>query len=108
MTGKTWSSLNPQTQKPKSIYYPKTINEVVAVVINAEDQKQKVRAVGRGFSSSNITAISDHLVDLYYFKRCPSAGEQFLSPEDKEVLKDGQNLETLFQVEAGATLEELN
>ncbi|MGH7526822.1 MAG: D-arabinono-1,4-lactone oxidase [Gemmatimonadales bacterium] len=98
---KTWSNhTGNQRVEPLRIYRPRSLDEVVEIVREAEQIGSTVRAVGSGHSWSDVALTTGLLVETKDLSRVLS-----LEPE---LLRPGVPEERLVRVEAGMRLRELN
>ena len=97
----TWENhLGNQSVDPLRIYAPETIEEVSAIVREAEQAGATVRAVGSGHSWSDVALTTGFLLETDRLARVPAGEPDFLRPE-----WSGRRL---VRAEAGIRIHELN
>lgn len=97
----SWSNcIGNQVCRPAAIQRPTSLNELVDAVRQAASHGQTVRAVGSGHSYSDVAITEGLLLDPH--------GMSKPLPIDSSVLKDPSAVDSLFSVESGITLRELN
>ncbi|NIV14175.1 MAG: FAD-binding protein [Aliifodinibius sp.] len=100
-TRETWKNYSDtQISQPMRQYWPDSLAEIIEVVKFAEKHELQVRAVGSGHSWSDVAVTTDFLV-------LPQKLNKVL-PLEESLLKDNVDTSTLFRVESGITLRELN
>jgi hypothetical protein len=78
----TWRNhLGNQAVDPLRIYSPSTIDEVAAIVLEAEAAGETVRAVGSGHSWSDAALTGGFLLETNRLARVPSQEPDFIRPE---------------------------
>ena len=98
---KTWKNhLGNQAIQPLRLYAPESLDDVVALVREAERSRCTVRAVGSGHSWSDVALTPGFLVDT-------SGLSQILDLEP-QLLRSGVDAARLVRAEAGIRLRELN
>lgn len=100
---KTWKNCIGQQQcRPARWFEPQSLQELVDIVTQAAPNKVPVRAVGSGHSFSDITnSEGAYLID-------PHSGLANAVAVDAAVLKDSAEPATLFRVQCGITVKDLN
>jgi hypothetical protein len=97
----TWRNhLGNQSIDPLRIYEPRSIDDVVAIVLAAEAAGVAARAVGSGHSWSDVALTDGYLMRTGGLSRVPAGEPDFLTPAWKERM--------LVRAEAGIRLKELN
>src|SRR5215211_4384155 len=89
-----------QSIEPLRIYEPRSLEEIVAIIREAEGNDVTVRAVGSGHSWSDIALTRGFLVK-------PTGTARVLDL-DADLLRTGVEQSMLVRVEAGIRLRELN
>lgn len=98
--GERWeNAIKNQVVAPKRIYYPTSLEELIACVQQAEANNLRVRAAGSGHSFSNIATTTDYLVYTKAFNKPLVL--------DATALRDGIDATQLFETEAGITIQDL-
>lgn len=98
---KTWRNhLGNQSIDPLRIYSPRSIDDVVAIVREAEAAGVTARAVGSGHSWSDVALTEGFLMKTGGLSRVPASEPDFLAPawESRSVVR----------AEAGIRIRELN
>jgi hypothetical protein len=96
----TWKNeAKNQTAEPLRIYSPANLEEVVAIVKEAERLNMSVRAVGSGHSWSDVAVGGDFLVLPHKLDKPLPLEESLLQVQDKSML---------FRFESGMRIRELN
>ncbi len=90
---------------PLRIVKPRTVDEVVALVQQAEDAGTTVRAVGSGHSWSDVALTTGFLVETHALDRCPEGPPPLLRAGVDPDPSDGRRL---VWTEAGIRLRALN
>src|SRR5205085_8556031 len=97
----TWENhLGNQSVDPLRIYSPETIEQVAAIVRDAEAAGTTVRAVGSGHSWSDVALTTGFLLKTDRLTRVPAPEPDFLRP--------GWAERRLVRTEAGIRIRELN
>ena len=97
----TWHNhLGNQSCDPLRIYRPETIDQVAAIVREAEHAGTTVRAVGSGHSWSDAALTGGFLLETDQLARAPAPEREFLRREWAE--------RHLVRAEAGIRIKELN
>ncbi len=97
----TWENhLGNQAVDPLRIYEPETIDQVAAIVREAEGAGATVRAVGSGHSWSDVALTTGFLLKTDRLSTVPAREPDFLRPEWTE--------RRLIRAEAGIRIRELN
>jgi hypothetical protein len=97
----TWKNhLGNQSVDPLRIYRPETIDQVAAIVREAEEAGETVRAVGSGHSWSDVALTTGFLLKTDRLARVPAPEPDFLRPEWAD--------RRLVRAEAGIRIRELN
>jgi hypothetical protein len=100
-TRKAWKNVTGnQVAEPLRIYEPQNLEEVIEIILEAEKHGMEVRAAGSGHSWSDVAVTTDFLVKTNKLNK--------VIPLDGAVLKNNVDASTLFQVEAGMRIRELN
>ena len=100
-TRTTWrNETGNQAAEPLRICWPATLDELVALVREAEAADTTVRAVGSGHSWSDVTLTTGFLVETSELSRP--------LPLEADLLRPGADVSRLVRVEAGMRLRELN
>lgn len=95
----TWeNTIHKERVQPLQYLRPKTCQDLVKIVKNAEENGLMVRAVGKGHSFSDVANATDILVDTLGLKK--------ELPLDTDTLKPTKEL--LFNTEAGMLVSDLN
>jgi len=95
----TWeNTIHKERVQPLQYLRPKTCQDLVQIVKNAEKARFMVRAVGKGHSFSDVANATDVLVDTLDLKKA--------LPLETDVLKPTEEL--LFNTEAGMLVSDLN
>ncbi len=94
------NSLGNQFSVPFDLEHPRSVDEVVEIVRLARRQGRAVRAVGSGHSFSDVAATDDYLLDMHGLKADV--------PVDPALLRRGVDASSLYGVESGVTIRELN
>ncbi|CAK7229458.1 hypothetical protein SBRCBS47491_007252 [Sporothrix bragantina] len=119
----TWvNCVGEQENTPRVIVKPESLQQLVAILVDALHLKQRVRAVGSGHSFSDITNCTDAvLVDMSLLKRMsmvdngedgivaitkPLPVDHSLGPPTAEVVTNRSR--KLARVQAGIKIHELN
>src|SRR4051794_30083348 len=105
---KTWKNcVCNQVVEPLRYLKPQTLDELIHIIVTAQEEKCKVKAVGSGHSFSDIVQTSDFLIDCHALNRpIPLEKELLYAPN---VLKEKEyNIDHLVQVENGITIRDLN
>ena len=79
---------------------PTSLDELVAIVSRAAQEGRRVRAVGAGHSFSDVAITDDYVVDMH--------GMHAELPVDPAVLRPGVDATTLYRVESGIRIRQLN
>lgn len=85
---------------PLKYFKPSSLEEVVAIVKEAEKNHSRVKAVGSGHSFSDVGVTTDYLIDTH--------GLHTVLPLDASLLNEGCDIAHFFEVEAGMRISELN
>ena len=86
---------------------PQTLDELVALVAHAQENKLKIKAVGSGHSFSDVVQTSDILVNCHGLNNAIPLDESLL--HDEETLAScGYYLKHMVHVENGITIRQLN
>ena len=97
----SWKNhLGNQSVDPLRIYRPESIDQVAAIVAEAERSGVTARAVGSGHSSSDVALTTGFVIQTDLLAAAPSAEPDFLRPEWSE--------RSLVRVGAGIRIRELN
>ena len=97
----TWKNcVENQVVQPLQYLHPKTYQELLAIVNFAKANSLKVKAIGSGHSFSDIVQTTDLLIDTHELKG--------VIPLDASLIKPGVETSTLFHVECGITIHDLN
>jgi hypothetical protein len=97
----TWKNhLGNQSVDPLRVYEPDTVEQVEAIVRDAEEAGVTVRAVGSGHSWSDVALTTGYLVKTGRLDRVPAQEGDFLRPEWEQ--------RRLVRTEAGIRIKELN
>ncbi len=102
-TGKRYiwqNAIRSQTVQPLYVFYPRSLEEIIDIVEDANELGLQVRAVGSGHSASDIATTSDYLLYTH--------GIDEPLELDKSVLKEDAQSLCLFEAESGMTVRELN
>lgn len=86
---------------------PQTLQEVIEIVIKAQDNNCKVKAVGSGHSFSDIVQTSDFLIDCHALNS-PIPLDKNLLHDNDLLNKKGYSISHLVHVENGITIRDLN
>lgn len=98
---KKWkNTINKHRTYPLKYFYPEAVDDVKAIVKEAEFYQCKVRAVGSGHSFSDVAITNDYLIDLSKMNR-------FLLLRSDHLKKHVKN-KKLVHVHAGITVHDLN
>ena len=98
---KTWKNhLGNQAIQPLRLYAPESLDDVVALVREAERSRCTVRAVGSGHSWSDVALTPGFLVD--------TSGLSRILDLEPQLLRSGVDAARLVRAEAGIRLRELN
>ncbi len=89
-----------QAVTPLKFFYPTSSNEVPAIIREAESQRRRVRAIGSGHSFSDVAVTTDYMIDTH--------GLNAFISLDQTVLKSSASPGTLFEVQAGIRIADLN
>jgi len=99
--GARWKNITDnQFCHPYALVRPITLDELCSTVRQASREQRHVRAVGSGHSFSDVAITDDYVVDMHGLNRVLTV--------DREVLRDNAAPETLFRVESGIALRDLN
>jgi hypothetical protein len=97
----TWKNhLGNQSVDPLRVYAPETIEQVAAIVEDAEEAGVTVRAVGSGHSWSDVALTTGYVVKTDGLARVPAGEPDFVRPEWAQ--------RVLVRAEAGIRIKELN
>ncbi|KAF2257504.1 FAD-binding domain-containing protein [Lojkania enalia] len=97
----TWSNcIGQQTCHPKYLLYPTSLQDLIDAIRLGRKENLKVRAVGSGHSFSDVAPTDDILLD-------PHGMNQVLKV-DASLLRDPLKESSLFAVQSGITIRELN
>ena len=100
-TRKTWENdAGNQISQPLRQYEPESLEQIIAIIKEAEKHERQVRAIGSGHSWSDVGITTDFLVK-------PNRLNKVLDLEPS-LLSDGVETSTLFRVESGITFRKLN
>jgi len=94
------NAVGNQFAVPLFLARPTTLEELVSLVSKAAREGRRVRAVGAGHSFSDVAITDDYLVDMH--------GLHADLPLDAETLRPGADPATLYRVESGIRIRELN
>eukprot|EP01124_Arcella_intermedia_P036813 TRINITY_DN9717_c0_g2_i1.p1 TRINITY_DN9717_c0_g2~~TRINITY_DN9717_c0_g2_i1.p1 ORF type:complete len:824 (-),score=168.04 TRINITY_DN9717_c0_g2_i1:843-3314(-) len=108
LTGKVIPTASGVAFKPDVLWQPAHLQHIISIIQNAEKNGFKVIPTGCYWSNSVPSSTNQWAIDMTKLSKVPRKGQQFLSGEEKEILKESVSLDTLFQVEAGVNLEEMN
>jgi membrane protease YdiL (CAAX protease family) len=92
---------NLRMAQPAGVYRPWTVDELATLLQKAADEGIPVKPIGAAFALSDLDATSGYLLDL-------SAHLQRVSPARTSELREGAGTETLYEVEGGATVDQVN
>jgi hypothetical protein len=99
---KTWKNDSEiQFSVPLRTYYPSSLEEIVAIVKEAEKGNLTVRATGSSLSFSDVSLADDFLV-------MPDKLDKIFTPIDTSLFKDGVDASTLYHFESGVRIRDLN
>jgi len=97
----TWKNcVANQVVQPLQYLHPKTYQELLDIVNYAKANSLKAKAIGSGHSFSDVVQTSDLLIDTHQLKG--------VIPLEKSLLMAGVDTSTLFHVECGITIHDLN
>ena len=94
-----------QIANPLKYFYPKSLDEIIDIVKDAERNNYKVKAVGSGHSFSDVALTRDYLIDTHGLCNVLDLSCLSLKVEKQKGLTDG---ETFFLTECGITIHQLN
>ena len=98
---RTWvNCIGEQKCHPKSIRRPTSCQDLVKAVHDGKANNLPVRAVGSGHSFSDVAPTDGILLDLHRMKKVLEV--------DASILVDPSCASTLFSVESGITIKDLN
>lgn len=105
---RTWQNcVCNQIIEPLMYLKPRTLDELIEIIIKAQENNCKVKAVGSGHSFSDIVQTSDFLVDCHSLNSAILLDKSLLY--DQQVLeKKGYDVKHLVHVENGITIKDLN
>ena len=84
----------------EEVLYPRSLGELIREMKNAQVQGKRIKAVGSGYTFSNILETDGVKISLKYLKN--------IWHPDKDLLKDPDGGATLCEFEGGATIDDLN
>lgn len=97
----TWkNTIKKYSTQSLRYFEPESLQDLRDIILKAEKNKHKVRAVGSGHSFSDIAITGECMVSLKHLNR--------ELPLDLIWLKDQSKFTTLVNVEAGITIEQFN
>ncbi|HEU4386710.1 MAG TPA: D-arabinono-1,4-lactone oxidase [Blastocatellia bacterium] len=97
----TWKNFSgTQTAQPLRYFKPSSLDELAAIVGRAAAEKCEVRAIGSGHSHSDVAVTSGFMVDTHGLNRVLDLETALLKSPAEEA--------TLFRVECGITIRDLN
>jgi L-gulono-1,4-lactone dehydrogenase len=97
----TWSNcIGEQICNPKYLLYPKSLQDLIDAVQLGQKENLNVRAVGSGHAFSDVAPTNGILLD-------PHGMNQVLKV-DASLLHDPSEQSTLFAVQSGITIKDLN
>jgi FAD/FMN-containing dehydrogenase len=97
----TWKNFSgTQVAQPLKYFKPSSLDELAAIVQQAAQEQCQVRAIGSGHSHSDVAVTSDFMVDTHGLNRVLDL--------ETAVLKSPAEEATLFKVECGITVRDLN
>jgi hypothetical protein len=97
----TWKNVTGnQVVEPLRQYQPQNLTEIIEIIQEAEKHRAQVRAVGSGHSWSDVAVTTDFLVKTDKLNK--------VIPLDTALLKNNVDASTLFHVESGIRIRELN
>ncbi len=100
-TREIWKNYSDtQIVQPLRQYQPESLEDIIEIVQEAEKHKLHVRAIGSGHSWSDVMVTPDFLVRPERLNK--------VIPLDTSLLKADVDTKTLFQVESGISIRELN
>ncbi len=100
-TRHTWhNATNNVVSEPLRFFYPRTAEDIQAIVSEAENEKLRVRAVGSGHSFSEVAKCDDFLMDM---KRLRDAVKYELP-----WVKSGMQARHFVLADAGITIRRIN
>jgi hypothetical protein len=87
-----------QTETPFSLCTPDNVNDLVAIIRNAEASGRRVHALGSGWSFSDCAMTTDVMVDTHFLNRTINKVQQALN---------GTQPPFLYHIEAGISIHDL-
>ncbi|HVN53327.1 MAG TPA: D-arabinono-1,4-lactone oxidase [Anaerolineaceae bacterium] len=98
---RTWlDCIGSRIVQPLRVFHPETLDEVKSVILQAEANHCRVKAVGSGHSFADVAGTRDFLVETHGLCRP--------LPIEEALLRPGSHPETLFATEAGIRVQDLN
>lgn len=105
-TRKTWKNATRNVNvSPLRFFYPETPEDIAQIILDAESNNLRVRAVGSGHSFSHIAVSRDYLLNMRKLRNTRLVDRNQLK---QEALKRNNNDRYFARVDAGVTVHELN
>lgn len=97
----TWlNCIGSPSAQPLQVFRPRSLADLRSILQQAEASGCRVKAAGSGHSFTDVAVTRDFLIETHGLNR--------LLPLEREVLRPNAGLRTLFAVEAGITVRDLN
>ncbi|SDM34600.1 FAD/FMN-containing dehydrogenase [Catalinimonas alkaloidigena] len=102
----TWKNTTRNVEvSPLRYFFPRQVDDLVAIVQDADAHGLRVRAVGSGHSFSEVAKGRDYLLNMQYLDKVAQVDPQGLHERHRG---QGDNARYYVEAEAGITIKNLN